>query len=298
MHRENKFAVIQELPELTINNFLISSVHSFQKIKQLQTQANKAMTALTKIKPFFKKTAVSTMLSLAAAIPSSVALSQIFASPSHAANLCECVAYVKNRFGITVAVGHAKDMIHSLPRLGFTRVNSPQAGAVVIMQPSFRGSHPTYGHVGIVETTSVRNGSTFLTVRGSNQGGRWFTESNCYNVALVDFANPVNGRTDVSYWVKGNTPTPPANSIRYVNFSSITASSGVNGRSGPGSNFPIVRYSAGNQRVYFDAWQYGTTQRDLWLGTPDARWYRISGTNQWISSAVVFGNAPNSRPMP
>lgn|GEM_PF-573749 len=300
MHRENKFAVIQELPELTINNFLISSVHSFQKIKQLQTQANKAMTALTKIKPFFKKTAVSTMLSLAAAIPSSVALSQIFASPSHAANLCECVAYVKNRFGITVAVGNAKDMIHSLPRLGFTRVNSPDAGAVVIMQPSFRGSHAKYGHVGIVERTSVRNGSTFLTVRGSNQGGSWFTESNCRNVAVVDFASPVNGRTDVSYWVRGNTSTPPTNTnpIRFVNFSAVTASSGVNVRSGPGSNFGIVRRIGGNQRVSFNAWQYGTTETDLWLRTPDARWYRISGTNQWISSAVVFGNAPNSRPMP
>jgi len=271
---------------------------SVQKTKQLLIQLNTEMKTLAPIKSSFKKTVASSLLSLATIVPSIAVLSQLFASPSHAANFCQCVGYVKNRFGITVAVGNAKDMIHSLPRLGFTRVNSPQAGAVVIMQPSFRGSDPTYGHVGIVERTSVRNGSTFLTVRGSNQGGRWFTESNCYNVALVDFANPVNGRTDVSYWVKGNTPTPPANSIRYVNFSSITASSGVNGRSGPGSNFPIVRYSAGNQRVYFDAWQYGTTQRDLWLGTPDARWYRISGTNQWISSAVVFGNAPNSRPMP
>jgi hypothetical protein len=113
---------------------------------------------------------------------------------------------------------------------------------------------------------------------------------------LVDFATPVNGRSDVSYWVRGNTP--PTNPIRIVNFSATSASSGINVRSGPGTNFGIVRRIGGKQRINFDAWQYGTTERDLWLGTPDARWYRISGTNQWVASAVVFGNAPGSRPMP
>ncbi|MEA5489646.1 MULTISPECIES: CHAP domain-containing protein [Pseudanabaena] len=256
------------------------------------------MTILTKIKPSFKKTAVSSLLSLAAIVPSSVVLSQLFASPSEAASTCQCVGYVKNRFGITAAVGNAKDMIHSLPRHGFTRVNSPQPGAVVIMQPTFRGAHARYGHVGIVERTSVRNGSTFLTVRGSNQGGRWFSEFNCTNVAIVDFATPVNGRSDVSYWVRGNVSRPPSNPIRSVRFSGTSASGGINVRSGPGTNFGVVRRIGGNQRINFDAWQYGTTERDLWMRTPDARWYRISGTNQWVASAVVFGNAPNSRPMP
>jgi surface antigen len=229
---------------------------SVQKIKQLQTQAHKAMTVLIKIKPSFKKTAVSSLLSLAAIVPSGVVLSQLFASPSEAVSTCQCVGYVKNRFGITVAVGNAKDMIHSLPRLGFTRVSNPQVGAVVIMQPSFRGSDPTYGHVGIVERTSVRSGSTYLTVRGANQGGRWFTEFNCSNVAIVDFATPVNGRSDVSYWVKGNTPPPPTNPIRYVSFSATSASGGINVRSGPGTNFGVVRRIGGNQRINFDAWHW------------------------------------------
>ena len=255
------------------------------------------MTVLSKIKPSFKKTTVSALLSLAAAVPSSIALSQVFASPSEAASYCQCVGFVKNRFGITAAVGNAKDMIYSLPKLGFTRVSSPQHGAVVIMQPSFRGSDPTYGHVGIVERTSVRSGNTYLTVRGANQGGRLFTEFNCSNVALVDFGTPVNGRSDVSYWVKG-TPPRDTNLPRIVNFSGTSASSGLNVRSGPGTNFGVVRRIGGNQRIYFDAWQYGTTERDVWSGTSDARWYRISGTNQWVASAVIYGNAPGSRPMP
>ena len=95
----------------------------------------------------------------------------------------------------------------------------------------------------------------------------------------------------------GATSNPP-NPIRFVNFSATSASGGINVRSGPGTNFGVVRRIGGNQRVFFDAWQYGTTERDVWSGTLDARWYRISGTNQWVASAVVLGNAPNSRPMP
>ena len=83
-----------------------------------------------------------------------------------------------------------------------------------------------------------------------------------------------------------------------VRFSARTASSGVNVRSGPGTNFGIVRRIGGNQTVNFDCWMHGTTERNIWTGAPDARWYRIAGTNQWISGAVVIGTAPGSRPRP
>jgi pyrroline-5-carboxylate reductase len=61
-------------------------------------------------------------------------------SPAHAAYFCQCVEYAKAASGIpsSTAVGNAKDMINSLPNLGFTRVN-PQVGAVAVMQPSFPG---------------------------------------------------------------------------------------------------------------------------------------------------------------
>lgn len=54
---------------------------------------------------------------------------------------------------------------------------------------------------------------------------------------------------------------------------------------------------APNQRINFDAWTFGDVVNDFWTGSPDARWYRIAGTNQWVASAVVNGNAPGSRPM-
>jgi len=83
-----------------------------------------------------------------------------------------------------------------------------------------------------------------------------------------------------------------------VNFSARTASGGVNVRSAPTTASSIVRTIGGNQTVNFDAWTYGQPINDLWAGNPDARWYRISGTNTWIASAVVWGNAPGSNPMP
>ena len=91
--------------------------------------------------------------------------------------------------------------------------------------------------------------------------------------------------------------TPPPNNFISVTFSARTAPAGVNVRSGPGTNFPVVRVIGGNQNVGFTGWTYGTVVTDLWLGTPDARWYRIAD-NQWVASAVVYGNAPGSRPMP
>ena len=94
----------------------------------------------------------------------------------------------------------------------------------------------------------------------------------------------------------GATSNPPSN-IRVVNFSGRTAPAGVNVRSGPGTNFPVVRSIGGNQNVNFTGWTYGTVVTDIWSRTPDARWYRIAD-NQWVSSAVIWGNAPNSRPMP
>jgi hypothetical protein len=44
------------------------------------------------------------------------------------------------------------------------------------------------------------------------------------------------------------------------------------------------------------AWTYSTAVNDLWTGRPDRRWYRIAGTQYWVASATVNGNAPGSQP--
>jgi Bacterial SH3 domain len=89
--------------------------------------------------------------------------------------------------------------------------------------------------------------------------------------------------------------TPPPN-IVLVNFSATAAPEGVNIRSAPSVSASIVGRLSPNQRVNLDAWTYGDTVNDRWTNKPDRRWYRIAGTNNWVASAVVYGNAPGSQP--
>ncbi|WP_334708708.1 peptidoglycan DD-metalloendopeptidase family protein [Nostoc sp.] len=84
--------------------------------------------------------------------------------------------------------------------------------------------------------------------------------------------------------------------LTHVNFSGVTAPAGVNVRSGTSTSASIVGRLGGTVRVNFDGWKYGDSVADTWTGKPDRRWYRIAGTNNWIASAVVNGNAPGSQP--
>lgn len=92
-------------------------------------------------------------------------------------------------------------------------------------------------------------------------------------------------------------PQPPNNSgVNVVNFSAVTHRDGVNIRSAASTSASIAGRLGGNVRVNFDGWVYSETVRDAWTGNPDRRWYRIAGTNTWVASAVVNGNAPGSQP--
>lgn len=89
-----------------------------------------------------------------------------------------------------------------------------------------------------------------------------------------------------------------AYTIRKVNFTVKVINWTVNVRSGPGTNYRVVRQIRPTTTVYCDGWTYGTVIKDAWTGKPDARWYKIKGKNQWVASAVVYGNAPGSTPLP
>lgn len=224
-------------------------------------------------------------------------------SPTLAQNagFCQCVGYVKNRFGLQGAVGDAKNMIYSLPNLGFRQVSGPQSGAIAVMQPSFSGADPTYGHVGVVE--SVQSDGR-ISLRGANQLGNKFTEYGCNNVTVIGFRTSVNGRSDVSFWVRGNNPSPqpptsPPNGFRQVNFSGwVMSTTGVNLRNSPRLADRSNQNVAYRQTLSFDGWTYGDKAIDLRLQTEDFRWFRVAGTNFWVPSAYIYGNPPNSRPTP
>ncbi|KYC34654.1 hypothetical protein WA1_50525 [Scytonema hofmannii PCC 7110] len=90
--------------------------------------------------------------------------------------------------------------------------------------------------------------------------------------------------------------TKDCNAVRNVNFSARAVEDGVNIRSAPSASASIIRISGSNETLNFDAWTYGDTVADYWTNQLDARWYKLSGENAWVASAVVAGNAPNSTP--
>ncbi len=95
-----------------------------------------------------------------------------------------------------------------------------------------------------------------------------------------------------------STPSPTGN-INWVNFSGMVGPSiGVNLRNSTRFSDRSSRNEPKEKRLEFDAWVYGEVGTDIWLGTPDARWFKIKGTNLWVPSAYINGNPPNSSPMP
>lgn len=262
------------------------------------------------MKLFTSSSKISLALLTAFAAASTVATATLSnTKPAVAAQFCQCPIYVNNRFQLrTPYVDSAKDYGYVLQNNGFTQV-SPQPGAVVVMQPSFPQTHPKHGHIGVVERV---NGDGTIAVRGTNQGrGGLFGEFNCGNVNVTNFGTSVNGRRDVSFWVRGNNSNPgqqqpaqqpvqqPQNGFRQANFPAwVMSSNGITLRNSPrlgDRSNQMVRF---RQNLNFDGWTYGEVVNDLQVGTPDARWYKIAGTNFWVPSAYVNGNAPNSRPMP
>jgi CHAP domain len=136
-----------------------------------------------------------------------VTLPTIITTPAQAAIYCQCTTYVANKFNLPGNYPDAKDWNDGyLQRNGFVQVG-PEVGAVAVMEQTFSGADPTYGHVGIVET--LNNG--FMTMRGANQsvGTNYVTENNCNNVRLTAFGANVNGNSRISFWKRGNAqPTP------------------------------------------------------------------------------------------
>ncbi len=242
------------------------------------------------------KSLVSLFMSSLLATSGTLAVASLLSpKPAVAAGYCQCVAYIANRYNISIPA-NAKDVGPVLARNGFKQVG-PQAGAIVVMQPSFPGADTTYGHVGVVESIQS-NGK--ITVRAANQrSSAQFTEYNCTDVSVIGFGTSVNGRSDVSFWVKGNNPPTPTPPFIRVPFSGwVMSTVGVNLRNSPHLADRSNQNVGYRQTLSFDGWEYSETVTDLQLGTPDARWFHIAGTNFWVPSAYIYGNPPNSKPMP
>jgi pimeloyl-ACP methyl ester carboxylesterase len=160
----------------------------------------------------------------------------------------------------------------------------------------------------------VRSGDTLwgIAQRELGNGNRWreiqkpgggtFTEAEAGQLQVGQSVYlPVNYQSG-----SGTSVTPPPSSapstsgnINWVNFSgTVGPSNGVNLRNSTRFSDRSSSNEPYNKRLEFDGWTYGETVTDLWLGTPDARWFKVKGTNFWVPSAYIYGNPPNSSPMP
>lgn len=101
--------------------------------------------------------------------------------------------------------------------------------------------------------------------------------------------------------LSGSPPitTPTTGAINLVNFSgTVGPRIGVNLRYSPQLSDRSNRNEPYKKRLEFDAWTTGQTVADIWLGTPDSRWFRVKGTNFWVPSAYIWGNPPVLQPNP
>lgn len=80
-------------------------------------------------------------------------------------------------------------------------------------------------------------------------------------------------------------------------FPGKAAPAGVNVRSGPSLNAPIIGKLRSNESRTFDAYQYGDEVKDIWTGKGDKRWYKLQGSQGWVASGVVFGNPSPNPPL-
>lgn len=147
---------------------------------------------------------------IALAVITNATFSGVIASDKANAQVnCQCVQYVQKVIGKHIPIWHAKEADSKLSGLGYTRVNTPVQGAIVVMQPSFPGSHRVSGHIGFIDSYNPANGK--IKVKGSNQGGSG-SDAGCDNVNVVQFGTDVRGRSDISFWVKGNNNSQPSES--------------------------------------------------------------------------------------
>lgn len=69
-------------------------------------------------------------------------------------------------------------------------------------------------------------------------------------------------------------------------------------RSGPSTSHGQVGSAAYGTQLNYDAWTEGEFISYPSLGTADDRWYRIAGTNHWISAAITTGQPHTLTPTP
>jgi len=121
------------------------------------------------------------------------------------------------------------------------------------------------------------------------------TWQQAYGGTKVDFTVPQDGTYDMhfNYYEERGTAGLDI-SWEVVPFTGrLAATAGTNVRSGPGTNYSLIRtipYDGTPVTLTFDKKTDGTDinyDPELGPGHHTKEWYRIAGTNEWISGAIV-----------
>lgn len=132
-----------------------------------------------------------------------------------------------------------------------------------------------------------KNTNEWVYITPENQWQQQYGSAN-----VVDFTVPEDGVYEVYadfYEERGGAEFDL--SWETVNFTGTTLSTiGANVRSGPGTNFTKVNEYPYGTNLTFDKWTEGEfVDYSAALGQSSSLWYRIAGTNNWISAAIIDG---------
>jgi surface antigen len=152
-----------------------------------------------------------------------------------------------------------------------------QANSLIVWDPN-QGGAGSVGHVGFVERVNA-NGS-FVISEANFGSARMSFNSRTINPGT----NAFNSAKFV--YLSGNPTQNPVTGTLFRG----TSDGQLNVRSGPGTNSSIVGSLSLNSSRNFDAVSRSTTVWDSREQRNDDRWFRIQGTNQWVSGAFITGN--------
>ncbi|MCC3415739.1 MULTISPECIES: CHAP domain-containing protein [unclassified Microcoleus] len=156
-----------------------------------------------------------------------------------------------------------------------------RANSFVVWDPN-QGGAGNVGHVGFVERVNA-NGSFLISEANFGTAKMSFTSrtinpgTNAFNSAKFVYLSGNQTQPD---------PVKPGTGTLFRG----TVDGQLNVRSGPGTNNSIVGSLTPNSSRNFDSVSRSTTVWDSREQRNDDRWFRIQGTNQWVSAAFITGN--------
>jgi hypothetical protein len=110
----------------------------------------------------------------------------VAAQPASAAAYCQCVTFVQRYEHLSGNMANGTDMGRVLKRNGFRYVGqgiAPRPCDVAVWHTSYRSP---YGHVAVVHSLLRGKRDLGVAFRGANQGGRFFSQSSCPDVSVVE----------------------------------------------------------------------------------------------------------------